>query len=307
MNFRVSEGQQLARISARHDGRADLTQFEPERYSLNQAAIDYGIEEAKRIKHWPALEVAIDAKIAEQVKFVAWWESNVRRPGGDQKSLSETADNGLSAIDATRFTGITPQRVSALKGQLTDPERYRNHLLGAEYFAAYLEIPPPRGTQGTGENEWFTPEPLIVLARKVLGKIDLDPASSAQAQKVIRAGKFHTAETNGLQHEWRGRIWLNPPFAQPAIEHFVSKMVGEYVAKRVAAAIMLTHNYTDTAWFHQAANEATAICFTRGRVKFYKPDGTIAAPTQGQAFFYFGKGVKKFSSVFGDVGFVVRA
>jgi ParB family chromosome partitioning protein len=307
--FRVTPGQQLARINARHDGRRDLEQFDPDRYSLNQAAIDYTIEEAKRIKEWPALEKAIDAKITEQIKFVAWWKVNVSRPGGDRQSdeaLSRSQDNALSTPQAETLTGMSKQRVSSLRGQLGDPERYRAHLLGAEYFAAYLEIPPPRGTQGTGENEWFTPEFYITLARSVLGEIDLDPATSAQAQKLINAGTFYTAENDGLQQEWHGRVWLNPPFAQPLIEHFVFKMAAEYTANRITAGIMLTHNYTDTTWFHEAAKVANAICFTRGRVKFYKPDGTIAAPTQGQAFFYFGADVSAFFRQFKKIGFVVE-
>jgi hypothetical protein len=101
-------------------------------------------------------------------------------------------------------------------------------------------------------------------------------------------------------------VWLNPPYAQPLIAQFVSKMVIERMASHVTAAIMLTHNYTDTAWFHEAANTADAICFTRGRVKFYEPDGGVAAPTQGQAFFYFGDDVKLFSKKFKSVGFVTR-
>jgi ParB family chromosome partitioning protein len=207
--------------------------------------------------------------------------------------------------DAERLTGMANQRVSGLRGQLGDLDAYRNHLLGAEYFAAYLEIPPPRGTQGTGENEWFTPETYINLARAVLGEIDLDPATSAQAQSLIKAKQFYTAEQDGLKHDWCGRVWLNPPFAQPLIEHFVSKMASEHAAGRVVAGIMLTHNYTDTTWFHEGARVASAICFTRGRVKFYKPDGTIAAPTQGQAFFYFGSHVESFVNTFKPIGFVV--
>ena len=41
-------------------------------------ALDYSIEEAKRIKDWPKLEEAVDTKIEEQHKFVAWWKANGR-------------------------------------------------------------------------------------------------------------------------------------------------------------------------------------------------------------------------------------
>jgi phage N-6-adenine-methyltransferase len=162
-----------------------------------------------------------------------------------------------------------------------------------------------RGTFGTGENEWYTPKDHLAAAREALGAIDLDPASSAIAQQEVRAADFFDKETNGLVQEWRGNVWLNPPYAQPLIAQFVAKMVEEYQAGRVNAGIMLTHNYTDTAWFHQAASAAKAICFTRGRIRFYDPEGNLASPTQGQAFFYFGDEPERFASAFTSVGFVV--
>lgn len=158
--------------------------------------------------------------------------------------------------------------------------------------------------KGTGENEWYTPAKYIELARKVLGSFDLDPASSQIAQKGVKSGQFFTIDDDGLEQPWFGKVWLNPPYAQPAIAQFCEKMVNEYMVGNVSEAIMLTHNYTDTAWFHCAAPAASAICFTRGRIAFESPDGKKAAPTQGQAFFYFGSNPEKFAEVFGEVGFV---
>jgi phage N-6-adenine-methyltransferase len=161
-----------------------------------------------------------------------------------------------------------------------------------------------RGTQGTGENEWYTPADIIHDARAVLGVIDLDPASSEQAQRNVRALQYFTLADDGLKRMWHGNVWLNPPHAQPHIEDFADKMIAEIEAGRVASAIMLTHNYTDTAWFQKLATKANAVCFPKGRIRFEAPDGTLASPTQGQAFFYFGKDVPKFSEVFAPLGFV---
>ena len=161
-----------------------------------------------------------------------------------------------------------------------------------------------RGTQGTGEAEWFTPKEYIDLVRAVLGTIDLDPASHPQAQEIVQAAQYFTKEQDGLQREWHGNVWLNPPYAQPFIAQFAAKLSEELRAKRVTAAIMLTHNYTDAEWFQSLAKLADAICFNQGRVKFYQPDGTLAQPTQGQAFFYFGAHVRTFAEKFGSVGFV---
>lgn len=165
---------------------------------------------------------------------------------------------------------------------------------------------PVRGTTGTGENEWYTPQEHIERARRVLGGFDVDPASSDTAQEKVGAGQFFTAEMSGLEQEWGGRVWLNPPYAQPLISQFMEKLRDEVEAGRCTSAIALTHNYTDTKWFQATARVATAICFTRGRIRFYSPSGDIAAPTQGQAFFYFGDDVDTFRTEFSEVGFVVE-
>lgn len=159
--------------------------------------------------------------------------------------------------------------------------------------------------QGTGQNEWYTPTQYVEAARAVMETIDLDPASSESANTVVGASHFFDAQADGLSQQWHGNVFLNPPYSQPAIMQFVEKLVAEVQSGRTTQAISLTHNYTDTAWFHLLANACDAICFTRGRIAFVAPDGTKAAPTQGQAFCYFGENSAEFRDVFSTFGFVV--
>jgi len=161
-----------------------------------------------------------------------------------------------------------------------------------------------RGTFGTGDNEWFTPGKYIELARDALKEIDLDPASHPLAQETVKAKQFFTKDDDGLSKEWHGRVWLNPPYAQPAIAQFIDKLIEERAAGRVKAAILLTHNYSDTDWFQRAAASADMICFPRGRIRFIAPDGSQASPTQGQTFFYFGSSAQHFGNAFAEIGFV---
>jgi hypothetical protein len=72
----------------------------------------------------------------------------------------------------------------------------------------------------------------------------------------------------------------------------------------VSQAITLTHSYTDTDWFHNLEAYADWICFTRGRVRFIDDAGIESAPTQGQAFFYYGDQRDRFKELFGPVGFI---
>jgi hypothetical protein len=137
-----------------------------------------------------------------------------------------------------------------------------------------------------------------------MGGIDLDPATHIAAQHTVKATQYYTAQDDGLRLSWHGRVWLNPPYAQPYIAQFVAKLVAELVPGSVSQAILLTHNYTDTTWFHHAEASAALLCFTRGRIRFIDIDGSLCAPTQGQAFFYFGSEIEKFRDVFSKFGFV---
>lgn len=173
---------------------------------------------------------------------------------------------------------------------------------GAEIVGTKTHI---RGTFGSGENEWYTPAVYLDAAREVLGWIDLDPASSLEANETVRADVIYTADDDGLPRDWCGRVWLNPPYAQPLMSQFVSKLLSEIEAGRVTDAILLTNNYTDTAWFQDAAAWANLICFTRGRIAFDSPHGEKNAPIQGQAFFYFGANVEQFAERFSPFGILV--
>src|SRR5262249_48187066 len=110
---------------------------------------------------------------------------------------------------------------------------------------------------------------------------------------------------DGLIHPWHGRVWLNPPYAQPLINDFIEKLVEERASGNVTAAICLVHNYTSSSWFQKAVEIVDAVCFTRGRIAFVSADGEKAAPTQGQSFLYYGDDVEAFSTRFLEVGFIL--
>lgn len=59
--------------------------------------------------------------------------------------------------------------------------------------------------------EHFTPRRIVDAARRVLGRIDLDPASCELANEEIGATDFFDQDMNGFQRAWWGRVILNPP------------------------------------------------------------------------------------------------
>ncbi len=158
--------------------------------------------------------------------------------------------------------------------------------------------------QGTGQNEWFTPAEYAALAREVLGTIDLDPASCAEANEVIQATDYFTKDDDGLAHAWTGRVWLNPPYSRDLMPAFCEKLAAHVEAGEVTQAILVSHNNTETAWFQRLAGVCSALCFPSKRIRFYRGD-EVAGPVNGQVFIYFGADPEAFIAAFRPVGFVV--
>ena len=279
------------------------TNFKPEEAKLNDAKADAVINIAKIVKDWPTLEVAVEKKVEDQTEFVRWWDETVR-PGG--RPAKTSADpRWLSQEDAETRTEIMHQQTSKWRRRLKEPEKYRDMLFGAAYAKAMAETNNTTATKWTGAPESYTPEKYIEAAREVMGGIDLDPASNMHAQKTVKATDWYDEHENGLLQAWNGRVFLNPPYAYPTVGHFIEKLCGEIADGNVTAAVLLTNNNTDTKWWHLAAWLSTSVCFTAGRINFYKEDGSITQPTNGQTFFYFGDDHKAFADVFQKFGFLM--
>lgn len=158
----------------------------------------------------------------------------------------------------------------------------------------------------TGDFEWYTPAPYIAAAVRVMGGIDLDPASCAVANETVGAEQFFTLEDDGLAQPWRGRVWMNPPYSQPLMSQFCNKLCEEAAYGNVSEVVVLINNTTETAPFQRMAQIAKAICFPAGRVDFWHPDKETSHPQQGQALLYFGENVAAFCAEFEPFGFCVR-
>ena len=245
-------------------------------------------------------------------------ESTIRRDG-DFADAVESLKPVVPDIEAQVMTGKVRSKAAVLEAA-REPDCADEIL---EKQAAPTRSKPPHVTHNSKDtNEWFTPAEYIEAARTVLGAIDLDPASCAEANDVVKADRIFTVKDNGLSHAWSGRVWMNPPYGTGLIEKFAEKLVQHVKAGDITAAIVLVNNATDTVWFHALTECAHLICFPKGRIKFRTPGGREPGmPVQGQALFYFNTRIaiagalkefasnyqmtKRFLQAFAPLGFVV--
>lgn len=141
--------------------------------------------------------------------------------------------------------------------------------------------------------EWYTPARYVDAARAVMGGIDLDPASSAEANKTVGATSYFNADDDGLHRPWWGRAWLNPPYGKrggkssQALWSDRLSVQYEQAQGGITQAVLLVNAATACKWFQPLWQHP--VCLTDHRIRFIAPDGvTKNQPTHGNAFVYFG-------------------
>ena len=183
-------------------------------------------------------------------------------------------------------------------------EKLRTNEVSINQAYQQIKKPKPHVTQNSGNDEWYTPSCYIESARKAMGSIDLDPASSSIANERVDAAQIFTIEDDGLSKIWHGNVWLNPPYSQPLIGDFIDKLQEATYTQ----AIVLVNNATETKWGNKLLSLACAVCFNKGRIRFLQPDGSLKdSPLQGQMIVYIGNNVKQFISEFSQYGICLKS
>ncbi len=109
-------------------------------------------------------------------------------PIGDKLPINEAQARPLTQLEPQRQIEVWQRAVdTAPDGRIT----------AAHVQAVVDTYKAPHVSHNSGNNEWYTPAEYVSAARTVLGDIDLDPASSAEANTVIQAQSFYTVEDDG--------------------------------------------------------------------------------------------------------------
>lgn len=140
-------------------------------------------------------------------------------------------------------------------------------------------------------NEWYTPREIVEAARIVMGGIGLDPMTCEQAQEVVQADRYFTAEQDGLVQPWDcDALWLNPPYSRGIIDASIAKFLWHWERRDIRrSAHVLVNSKTDTGWYHSLLGACTCLCFPKGRLKFWGPNPESDGPRNPQTIFYFAR------------------
>lgn len=285
-------------------GREKLNAVRAEIRAIDKVGLAQEVRAQKLHEAQDIADAVLDAEVRigelmERVPTQSRFNAEKRHDSAVQSFERQTKtkvieDAGFTVKQVQRFETMAkhPEVVEQVKAEA----RQNGDIATRE--SVLREIKKPHVTNNSKDDEWYTPAKYIEAAREVLGSIDLDPASNDFANETVKASVYYTEERDGLEQEWFGNIWMNPPYSTALLSRFADKLI----SSNFSQAIVLVNNATETAWFEKMISKATAVVFHKGRIRFVKRDGEHGVPLQGQAFIYYGDNAAKFLDVFSEYG-----
>lgn len=164
-------------------------------------------------------------------------------------------------------------------------------------------------------NEHPTPTAIVDAARETMGGIDLDPASMGEeANERIGAKRIIALPSDGLEREWHGKVFLNPPGGRTPEkwrDRFETrssacawwrKLVDECRAGRAEEAIFVGFNIEILRTTQGSTKWRAALdfpfCVPSSRLKFGGEQ-----PPHANAIIYVGRRPTRFVNAFRAIGY----
>lgn len=163
-------------------------------------------------------------------------------------------------------------------------------------------------------DDWYTPPYIVEAARTAMGSIDLDPASSYEAQRTVKAAQWYTKELDGLRSDlpWDGNVWLNPPYGKGdgSASAFIRRLLAEIQNRNVMQAVTcLNVNSISALWFVPIWKTAACHLIYTGRINFVNPDRSDTAASnsssKGTILSYFGPSPDAFKASHQGMGVIL--
>lgn len=153
--------------------------------------------------------------------------------------------------------------------------------------------------QTTGNTEYYTPKEIVEAARETMHGIQLDPASSVEANRIIKANRIFTApkakiigelkdwrgielplvkfeDEGGLSEKWEAdSVWLNHPFyrgeapCKKGCEKNTCVKRGYHIASSIPSNADWI-NYAIASYLQQRIRQACIITYAVTSEKWFK-------------------------------------
>lgn len=173
----------------------------------------------------------------------------------------------------------------------------------------------PTVKNSSKSSEWYIPKWLDALNKEVLGHIHLDPASSLEANKTIKADKIFTKETDGIKSLWPTTpctVYLNPPSggrgSNSLVKLFWNKLIDYRNKGLLEHCLFMGFNIEQLQTTQLKCEESLAdypLCIPKRRIKFVSPEGDFNSPAHGNVIVYIPGNINntsKFIDTFNPIG-----
>ena len=169
-------------------------------------------------------------------------------------------------------------------------------------------------------DDWRTPPHIVAMVKEVLGAIDLDPASSEEANREIGAREILTKAEDGLAAAWTFKpdhllaVYLNPPGGKLRNKSlaalFWQQLMRYWHDGRIRHAIFAAFSVEQLATCQLDRPGCSMLnfplCVPRKRVQWVDPlDAGRTAPSHSSCFVYVPGALDKtrtFVDVFSRIG-----
>lgn len=161
-------------------------------------------------------------------------------------------------------------------------------------------------------DSWRTPQHVVDLVRRVLGVIELDPASSEQANRTVCAEQYYTRQDDALSFDWQTgcSIYLNPPGGRKGRDSMTRLFWRKLMAERErgfkhAIFAMFSVEGLQTTQGDVPPAMSFPLCVPSKRIRWVHPTEDKAAPSHSNAFVYVPGSMDQtscFLSVFSELG-----
>ena len=251
----------------------------------------YDLDELKVGGEEPLSE--IDARKARMLTLSNAFGFGVKGLTADQIcTLQEATD--MDAISLVGLIGKHRELPGNPVGSVDGMSTHLANYVGCQWKGNSIEkdIPMVNVIRQRDENvsELYTLDSTIGLIRSYFGgTIELDPASCDAANKVVKARRYFTKETNGLEQEWNANsIYVNPPFCE--LDKWSKKIKYEagLLNDKKPKEIFVMVPCRETEWMKELLSEATAMLMPHRRTQFWSKKKERIFIRDATVLLYFG-------------------